>query len=152
VALSTSDRGLSQIGQSQLHLCFHQQRAAHAALFLAGALAQLILCFLPTPIALLQGIVNLIKVLQKRGVAVYLVSGSFRELIMPIAKYLGVPKENVFANRMDWCVPGQWRCLQIDWASGRCSGLRNYLNLPLQALILSVWFHASPSGTHWIQT
>eukprot|EP00983_Pelagomonas_calceolata_P121622 1160815-Pelagomonas_calceolata.AAC.2 len=41
-----------------------------------------------------QGIVNLIKVLQKRGVAVYLISGSFRELILPLAKYLGVPKEN----------------------------------------------------------
>ena len=51
-----------------------------------------------------QGIVNLIKTLQKRGVAVYLVSGGFREDIMPIAKYLGVPKENVFANRMNWCV------------------------------------------------
>ena len=29
-------------------------------------------------------------------------TGSFRELILPIAKYLGVPKENVYANRMDW--------------------------------------------------
>ena len=45
---------------------------------------------------------NLIKVLQKRGVAVYLVSGSFRELILPIAKYLGIPRENVYANRMEW--------------------------------------------------
>jgi hypothetical protein len=27
-----------------------------------------------------------------------------RELTLPIAKYLGVPKENVFANRMNW----QW--------------------------------------------
>mmetsp|Transcript_21179 Transcript_21179/g.55176 ORF Transcript_21179/g.55176 Transcript_21179/m.55176 type:complete len:618 (+) Transcript_21179:94-1947(+) len=51
-----------------------------------------------------KGIVNLIKVLQKRGVAVYLISGSFRELILPLAKYLGVPKENVYANRMAW----QW--------------------------------------------
>lgn len=52
----------------------------------------------------MQGIVNLVKALKKRGVALYLISGSFRELIMPVAKYLGVPKENVFANRMDWCV------------------------------------------------
>jgi hypothetical protein len=27
-----------------------------------------------------------------------------RELTLPIAKHLGVPKENVFANRMNW----QW--------------------------------------------
>uniref|UniRef100_A0A515EIS9 Glycerol-3-phosphate dehydrogenase [NAD(+)] n=1 Tax=Dunaliella salina TaxID=3046 RepID=A0A515EIS9_DUNSA len=53
---------------------------------------------------LTKGIVNLIKTLQKRGVAVYMISGGFREDIMPIAKYLGVPRENVFANRMNW----QW--------------------------------------------
>jgi hypothetical protein len=27
-----------------------------------------------------------------------------RELILPIAKYLGVPKDRVFANRMNWQV------------------------------------------------
>ena len=52
----------------------------------------------------MQGIDNLIKLLQRRGVAIYLISGGFREIIVPIANLLGIPKENVFANRMNWCV------------------------------------------------
>ncbi|WIA14356.1 hypothetical protein OEZ85_002885 [Tetradesmus obliquus] len=53
---------------------------------------------------LVPGIEGLIKALQARDIAVYLISGGFRELTLPIAKHLGVPKENVFANRMNW----QW--------------------------------------------
>lgn len=50
------------------------------------------------------GIVKFITALQARGVAIYLISGGFRELILPIAKYLGISPDNVFANRMTW----QW--------------------------------------------
>ncbi|GIL83780.1 hypothetical protein Vretimale_10573 [Volvox reticuliferus] len=50
------------------------------------------------------GIKELITALQARGVAVYLISGGFRELTLPVASYLGIPKANVFANRMNW----QW--------------------------------------------
>ena len=49
-----------------------------------------------------QGIKELISALQSRGIAVYLISGGFRELTVPIARELGVPCENVFANRMNW--------------------------------------------------
>eukprot|EP00775_Hariotina_reticulata_P002377 gene2377-2682_t len=52
----------------------------------------------------IQGVADLIRSLQARGIAVYLISGGFREMTLPIARYLGVPKENVFANRMNW----QW--------------------------------------------
>eukprot|EP01025_Chloroclados_australasicus_P065940 TRINITY_DN9010_c0_g1_i4.p1 TRINITY_DN9010_c0_g1~~TRINITY_DN9010_c0_g1_i4.p1 ORF type:complete len:655 (-),score=102.82 TRINITY_DN9010_c0_g1_i4:319-2283(-) len=45
---------------------------------------------------------TLIGQLQARGIDVYLVSGGFREMIIPIADYLGVPRSNVFANRMNW--------------------------------------------------
>ena len=34
----------------------------------------------------------------------YLISGGFRELLLPIAAHLGIPKDRVFANRMHW----QW--------------------------------------------
>ncbi|EFJ50802.1 hypothetical protein VOLCADRAFT_88690, partial [Volvox carteri f. nagariensis] len=51
-----------------------------------------------------KGIKELITALQARGVAIYLISGGFRELTLPIAAYLGIPKSNVFANRMNW----QW--------------------------------------------
>jgi hypothetical protein len=73
-----------------------------------------------------------VAALQARGVAVYLISGGFRwaafsssahlalvplksspadgdqymcrELTLPIARYLGVPDANVFANRLNWQV------------------------------------------------
>lgn len=51
-----------------------------------------------------QGIKQLISALQSRGVAVYLISGGFRELTLPIARELGVHADNVFANRMNWQV------------------------------------------------
>jgi glycerol-3-phosphate dehydrogenase (NAD+) len=51
---------------------------------------------------LVPGAARLVAALQARGVAVYLISGGFRELTLPVARALGVPKENVFANRMLW--------------------------------------------------
>jgi glycerol-3-phosphate dehydrogenase (NAD+) len=58
----------------------------------------------PPASRLAPGIENLILALQSRGVAVYLLTGGFREMVIPLAAYLGVPMENVFANRMNW----QW--------------------------------------------
>eukprot|EP01026_Neomeris_dumetosa_P006167 TRINITY_DN1194_c0_g1_i4.p1 TRINITY_DN1194_c0_g1~~TRINITY_DN1194_c0_g1_i4.p1 ORF type:complete len:652 (+),score=126.25 TRINITY_DN1194_c0_g1_i4:73-2028(+) len=45
---------------------------------------------------------ELIAQLQARGIAVYLLSGGFREMIIPVSDYLGVPRDHVFANRMNW--------------------------------------------------
>lgn len=53
---------------------------------------------------LMPGARQLIQELQNRGVAVYLISGGFRELCLPIARELGVPLKNLFANRMNWQV------------------------------------------------
>ena len=38
--------------------------------------------------------------LQSRGTTVYLISGGFRQLIEPFAKYLGIPKDQIFAYRI----------------------------------------------------
>jgi len=46
------------------------------------------------------GIRRLVRALQQRGVAVYLISGGFRELALPVARELGVAPDCVFANRM----------------------------------------------------
>ncbi|XP_014672069.1 PREDICTED: phosphoserine phosphatase-like isoform X1 [Priapulus caudatus] len=43
---------------------------------------------------------ELMKLLHKRGAAVYLVSGGFRAFLLPLAKLLDVPAENVYANRL----------------------------------------------------
>lgn len=43
---------------------------------------------------------NLIKLLFQRGVEVYLVSGGFRVVIEPIADYLAIPRDHIYANRL----------------------------------------------------
>jgi hypothetical protein len=46
---------------------------------------------------LVPGAARLVAALQARGVAVYLISGGFRELTLPVARALGVPKGELFA-------------------------------------------------------
>ncbi|PSC74868.1 glycerol-3-phosphate dehydrogenase [Micractinium conductrix] len=58
----------------------------------------------PAESRLTPGARELIHQLQGRGVAVYLISGGFRELCLPICRELGVPPKNLFANRMNWQV------------------------------------------------
>eukprot|EP00884_Botryococcus_braunii_P018008 jgi/Botrbrau1/4891/Bobra.118_1s0005.1 len=58
----------------------------------------------PPQSRLVPGIVELINALKARGKAIFLISGGFREITLPIARYLGVPVNNVFANRMNWQV------------------------------------------------
>lgn len=58
----------------------------------------------PPQSRLSEGASELISALQARGIGVYLISGGFRELSLPIARALGVPPKNLFANRMNW----QW--------------------------------------------
>jgi len=53
------------------------------------------------PIKLTPGIVKLIDLLQNTQKAdVFLVSGGFRELIIPVAKLIGVPESHIYANRL----------------------------------------------------
>ncbi|CAD6192813.1 unnamed protein product [Caenorhabditis auriculariae] len=49
---------------------------------------------------LTPGIKELVSKLHSRGVDVYLVSGGFRKLIVPVAKLLGVDRERIFANEI----------------------------------------------------
>lgn len=58
----------------------------------------------PAESRLVPGAKQLITTLQARGIAVYLISGGFRELCLPIAKAMGVPYAHVYANRMNWQV------------------------------------------------
>lgn len=57
---------------------------------------------------LTPGIEALVSLLLSKGTTVYLVSGGFRRLIEPLAEFLGIPKENVFANRMFFDKEGQY--------------------------------------------
>lgn len=58
----------------------------------------------PPQSRLTPGAKELIQQLQRRNIAVYLISGGFRELCLPICRELGVPPKCLFANRMNWQV------------------------------------------------
>uniref|UniRef100_A0A0N5BUE6 Phosphoserine phosphatase n=1 Tax=Strongyloides papillosus TaxID=174720 RepID=A0A0N5BUE6_STREA len=49
---------------------------------------------------LTKDILNLIKTLQIRGAKVYLVSGGFRKIIVPLAKQLGIEETHIYANEI----------------------------------------------------
>ncbi len=53
---------------------------------------------LPHMMRVIAGITELVRRLQARNTAVYLVSGGFRPIINPIAEMLQIPQENVYAN------------------------------------------------------
>jgi glycerol-3-phosphate dehydrogenase (NAD+) len=53
----------------------------------------------PAADRLVTGIAALIAELKARHVAVFLISGGFRELILPVADLLSIPRANIYANR-----------------------------------------------------
>ncbi|KAL4225885.1 hypothetical protein ACF0H5_013873 [Mactra antiquata] len=60
------------------------------------------------PIRFSDGLEELVKTLQNKGKEIYLVSGGFRSLIEPAAKLLGIPYENIFANRLQFYYNGDY--------------------------------------------
>ena len=69
-------------------------------------------CLKARPPRLTNGITTLVDVLHTRGVAVYLVSGGFHQMIEPLALALRIPPSRVYANT-----------LVFDKESGACLGL-----------------------------
>ena len=56
---------------------------------------------------------ELVSMLLNQKTTVYLVSGGFRSLIEPLAEYLGIPKKNIFANKLLFCDGMLSQCLHI---------------------------------------
>lgn len=56
----------------------------------------------PAKSRLTPGAKELVAALTERGARVYLISGGFRELALPVARALGVPADRLFANRMNF--------------------------------------------------
>merc|ERR1712086_851026 len=54
------------------------------------------------------GVAALVALLQRRGCAVYLVSGGFRQMIEPIAAALGVPNQNIYSNTLVYNADGEF--------------------------------------------
>lgn len=57
-------------------------------------------CLAAHPPRLTEGVKELVETLHAKGVAVYLVSGGFRQMINPVAALLKVPTHRIFANNL----------------------------------------------------
>ncbi|KAI9915928.1 hypothetical protein PsorP6_008457 [Peronosclerospora sorghi] len=55
-------------------------------------------CLKQHPPKFTPGIKKLMTTLQKKGIAIFLVSGGFRLMIEPIAEQVGIPLYNIYAN------------------------------------------------------
>ncbi len=65
-------------------------------------------CLAANPPRLVPGALDLITKLERRGTHVYLVSGGFTHMIMPLAKQLGLPKGRVYANDLRFAPDGSY--------------------------------------------
>lgn len=66
------------------------------------------------PSVLSPGVEDLVQCLHKNKVHVYLISGGFRSVILPKAKELNIPPENIFANRLMFYFDGTYAGIDLD--------------------------------------
>ncbi|XP_064391814.1 phosphoserine phosphatase-like isoform X2 [Halichondria panicea] len=71
---------------------------------------------------LTPGIEQLVGLLHSRGTIVYLVSGGFHCMIDPLADYLNIPRENVFANRILFNDKGDYAGFDEEQPTSRTGG------------------------------
>ncbi|XP_050296487.1 phosphoserine phosphatase [Anthonomus grandis grandis] len=61
-----------------------------------------------SPPTLTPGVKKLIELLHSRNIPVYLISGGFRSIIVPIADQLKIPHSHIFANRLKFYFTGEY--------------------------------------------
>ncbi|BFZ08996.1 hypothetical protein BsWGS_12035 [Bradybaena similaris] len=74
------------------------------------------------PHRLSPGIKELIKVLREKDKMVFLVSGGFHNIIAPVANELGIPQENVYANRLLFNEDGSYAGFNTDELTSETGG------------------------------
>jgi len=74
---------------------------------------------------LTPGIRELVALLLRKGKQVFLVSGGFRFMINPVAKELGIPEENVFANTILYDEAGQFAGFDSNEFTSQAGGKAN---------------------------
>ena len=84
--------------------------------------ALLAACLKAHPPRLTPGIGELVDALVRKGVAVHLVSGGFIEMIAPLAKRLGLPKERVIANALRFAADGSYAGFDEACPTARSGG------------------------------
>ncbi|XP_033098667.1 phosphoserine phosphatase-like [Anneissia japonica] len=74
------------------------------------------------PPSLTNGIRELVKTLQSRGTKVYLVTGGFLSIVSEVAKELGIPTENIFANKLKFYFNGDFAGFDEDQPTSASGG------------------------------
>ncbi|XP_046461204.1 phosphoserine phosphatase-like [Daphnia pulex] len=67
----------------------------------------------------LETLIKTLHVLNKKP---YLISGGFESLIQPVADHLGIPKENIYANKLKFYHDGTYAGFDEDQPTSRSGG------------------------------
>ncbi|KAG7955060.1 hypothetical protein I3843_11G052000 [Carya illinoinensis] len=100
---------------------FEEALAARLALF-NPSFAQVQDFLEKRPPRLSPGIDELVKMLKANNTTVYLISGGFRQMINPVASILGIPHENIFANRLLFGSSGEFVGFDTKEPTSRSGG------------------------------
>ncbi|XP_059608896.1 phosphoserine phosphatase isoform X2 [Phlebotomus argentipes] len=85
--------------------------------------------FLKThPSTLSSGLREFVKQLKERNVEVFLVSGGFDCLIEPVAEQLGIPPENIYANKLFFTFKGDYAGFDTTQPTSRSGGKAEAIN------------------------
>ncbi|MBA3699301.1 MAG: phosphoserine phosphatase SerB [Planctomycetes bacterium] len=99
------------------------QDALKARLDLIRPSQQLIAdCLTAHPPRLTPGIGDLIAKLERRGTHVYLISGGFTHMILPLAKHLALPQGRVIANVLHFAPDGSYAGFDENAFTSRSGG------------------------------
>ena len=87
------------------------------------------------PSAFSAGLAQLVQVLQKNEIGVWILSGGFEEAIKPFARYLGIPESQVHGVRINWDESQNFLSLNTEnyFALSKLAGaeaLRGYFSSP----------------------
>lgn len=81
------------------------------------------------PPRLTPGVKDLISLLQSRLVAVYLISGGFQEILIPLANILHIPSQNVYANKLQFDSSGCYAGFDIQQPTSESGGKPRVLEM-----------------------
>jgi len=81
------------------------------------------------PPRLTPGIKELVSLLHKRGVNVFLVSGGFVSIIKHIALALSIPTDNVYANRLKFYYDGRFSGFEENALTAHSGGKREIIRI-----------------------
>lgn len=100
---------------------FHEALAARLALIRPSR--ELVeRCLREHPPRLTPGIAALVSALRAKGAAVYLITGGFEPMVLPLAERLGIPADRVLANRLRWHADGSFAGHDPDAPTSRAGG------------------------------